>query len=184
MQTVYLYRSCSSFFLKWDRLCDFKMHSCIALNIFALHLERPCTSKSTRNATHTKYVCVPACLPVIGLSYLYISTFNSWFIFVVCFLTYFALFVCCFSRLFVSFRFFFFRLYFLSLYWNCFFAGFVTKSCCCPAALQSEISRWCYKMGIVMCAVSNFDAFLTYVSSSSTSPHSTPLCFTLHISLY
>lgn len=173
-----VYWSCYSFFSSEMRssLCDFKMHACIALNIFALHLERPCTSKSIRNTIHKMCVFLPACLRSVSAIYVYTSTFNSWFIFVVCFLTYFALFICCFSRLFISFH--FFRLLFL-------FVDFVSLSlellhcrlCNQKLLLLShrrhshiairDISRWCYKMGIVVCVVSNFDAFLTYVSLPS-----------------
>lgn len=52
-----------TFFSEWDRLCvracDFKMHAWIALNIFALHLVRPCTSNSIRNTIYKMCVFLP-----------------------------------------------------------------------------------------------------------------------------
>lgn len=171
------------------RACDFEMHACIAPNIFALHLERPCTSKSIRNTIHEMCVFLHACLPVIGLGYMYIFQLlipDSYLS-----LAFSHILLCSFVVLLhvsfsVSFRFVSFllirliRLYFFFVatleLLHCRLCN--RKAACCPAATSRlairDISRWCYKMGIVVRAVSNFDAFLTCTSLPPSVSH--PLC--------
>lgn len=120
-------------------------------NIFAIpssaHEHRWRWEKRCNNTDRPLNVCVPVSA-VWLCSHLSISTFNSWFIFVVCFLTYFPFSVCCLFS--ASFR--------------CHFFGtssvpsigpgpdFVTKAVVVVAP-HSPISRWCYKMGIVVCSL-------------------------------
>lgn len=138
---------------KWDRLC-----SDAAPKIFAriLNFKRACSMHS--HVCTNKCVCSCGCC--CNRSAFINFNFNSWFIFVVCFLTYFP---CVF--LFFLLFFFFFPLLRVFFSWTSLCAATKSRFVVAPHRLRS---RWCYKMGIVVCSLTSYVFMVVFFRASSS----------------